>query len=168
MTYKTTDIVAALSKMKGLRMEEMIVRLGEQFPDASHDQITAAFEIAADDAREEARKSQREAAALKTLRPLLDGMPKGTTLGQAAEIKARLGDPLAMAFLADINSSQVRIGEALWRAACEADPRWSKNGNGFKWKGEGEPPTGETMIEWFQMTHPGEARRIEAKASGQP
>ncbi|ODM79934.1 hypothetical protein A6452_24260 [Bradyrhizobium elkanii] len=152
--------------MQGLNVGQMIVRLGEQFPDASRDQITSAFKIAADDAREKVRKSQREAAALKTARPLLDDMPKGTTLRQAAEIKAKRGDPLAIAFLEEINSPVVRIGEALWRAACEADPRWSRIGAGFKWNGEGQPPSGAAMIEWFQMTHPTEARRIEAEIEG--
>ncbi|KWV50481.1 hypothetical protein AS156_14240 [Bradyrhizobium macuxiense] len=164
---KTVDIVAALGQMQGLTIEQMFARLGEQFPDAGLDQIEAAFKIAASDADETARRLQREAAALEGMGELLDGMPKGTTVRQAAEIKAKRGDQLAIAFLAHINSPEVRIGEALWRAACEADPRWSKRGEGaYAWKGKGEPPSGEMMIEWFQTTHPTEARRIEAEVGG--
>jgi hypothetical protein len=125
MTHKITDIVAAISKMKGLTVEQMLDRIGELFPDAKLEQIDRAFRIAADDEREEARRLAREANAVDHAATVFDGMPEGTTLLEAAESKAKLGDPVAIELLAHLNSPRVRLSSALWVAACEADAeRW--------------------------------------------
>jgi hypothetical protein len=84
VTYKTTNIVAALSDMKGMKLEEMLARTAELFPDAGLEQMHHAFEIAADDAREEARKMEAESKWLDSVAPVFDGLPKGTTLEEAA------------------------------------------------------------------------------------
>jgi hypothetical protein len=166
VTQKITDIVAVISKMKDLTAEQMFDRVGELFPDAKLEQIDRAFRIAADDEREEARRLTREADAIDHVRPVFDGMPKNTTLREAAESKTQLGDPVATALLAHLNSPTVRLSSALWVAACEADTeRWRKSERGFRWIRKGKPPECNEMIDWFQMTYPAKAREIEQEIS---
>lgn len=163
MTCKTTDIVAALSEMNGLKIKQMIARLGELFPDASVEQIDRAFEIAAEEAREEARQADAELEWIEKIMPIFDGLPKGIALEDAAKIKAKQGDLLAKRVLAQLNEPARRLEGALWEAACEADKRWRKTGDGsYFWTGEGKMPDYNQMIEQFQINHPTEARRIEA------
>jgi hypothetical protein len=54
--------------------------------------------------------------------------------------------------------------EALWLAAMRAHPHYKEVKPGdFEWIGEGREPTTHAMIQWFQMSHSTEARRIEAE-----
>ena len=164
MAYKTTDVVAAIWEMGLLEIKEITHRLARQFPGAPEDQIARAFEIAADEAREEEARLQHEANTLHVLALLFDGMSEDVTVSQAVEIKAKQGNPLAIAILEQLNSVEYRRYHALWQAACEADPRWTKTDRGhLLWRGaSGKAPSCDAMIEWFQTTHPREARRIEA------
>jgi hypothetical protein len=168
MAYKTADVVAAIWGMGLLETKEIARRLAQQFPGAPEYQIARAFEIAADEACEEVARLESEANILHVLELLLDGMSEDITVSEAAEIKAKQGDPLAIAILEKLNSLEYRRYHALWQAACEADPRWTKTDRGhLLWRGEnGKGPSGDAMIEWFQTTHPREARRIEAEIEG--
>jgi hypothetical protein len=83
---------------------------------------------------------------------------------EAIEIKARQGDPIALHWQASMNTREYRLIEALGEAAHLAHPEWMQTREGhFEWTGDGEMPSEDAMIDWFQMTHPTEARRIEAE-----
>jgi hypothetical protein len=77
----------------------LFAKLKADFPSATDDELFECLEVAVDLLEERGAKHQREADALADLRPLFDGFPDGTPLGECARIKAEKGDPLALAFL---------------------------------------------------------------------
>jgi len=47
----------------------------------------------------------------------------------------------------------------LWEAARAAHPMYE-----IKWKGDGEEPSRDALIEWFKVNHPVKARELEIRA----
>jgi hypothetical protein len=64
--------------------------------------------------------------------------------------------------------AQSPLRQALFAAAVQADPQWepAPPPEFFRWVGEGKSPSVDTMIDWFQMNHPAESRRIEDEVEG--
>jgi hypothetical protein len=95
---------------------------------------------------------------------VFDGLEdrRGLTLKQAAEIKAAQGDAVAIALLKKWNSREHRLGLALLKAATEAHPDWVVESRGYRFVGQGEPQESNALIEWFQTTHPKQAKAVEA------
>jgi hypothetical protein len=46
----------------------------------------------------------------------------------------------------------------LWEAARAAHPMYE-----IKWKGDGEEPSRDALIEWFKVNHPARAREVRAR-----
>lgn len=110
-----------------------------------------------------AEQSKRQMAASAEIGTIFDGLPEGTTLQEAAEIKARGGDPLAIAWLAHQNSRASRLYHALFDAAVDTHPDWQRTAPGH-YKKTGSPlreGDDHRLIDWFQTNHPREARAIE-------
>ena len=170
---KITDVVAALREMeKGDRptdQREIRRRLRErcQGINPSDDEIIHAFNILADEADEEMRVAtaeyRRNKRDIAECLELLEGLPAPTTLAQAIAIKAQQGYPLALRWQRAMNGKDYRLSEALGDAAHNAHPQFEQtpDGSGWHWTGDGEMPSEEAMIDWFQLTHPAEALRIE-------
>jgi|SRR5581483_1981716 len=171
MTYKTINIIAALRAMaEGDRpdMGEMQRRLRERFPEISHDQISHALKVLSDELREQVRESDarnREGQrACGEAIHIIDGLGEAITLDEAIEIKAALGDLVALRWRAAMNTKQYRLLDALGEAAHKAHPHFKQTPDKiWHWNGNGDMPSEDAMIDWFQMTHPTEARRIEAE-----
>jgi hypothetical protein len=172
MTYKTTDIVAALREMAhGDRPDdlgEIHRRLDTRFPGIGNDQIKRAFDVLSDELREAKREAdaeyRRATREIDEALYLLHGLPANTTIEEAVEIKAAQGDPIALQWRAIMSTRKYRVEEALEQAAYQAHPEWKETPDGhFEWKGDSAMPSEAAMIDWFQMTHPTEARRIEVE-----
>jgi hypothetical protein len=170
MTHKITDIVAVLHEMAiGDRPDvvEMVRRLVKRFPGITSEEVIRALAIRRDDAREEKREAeatyQREMKQFEEEMHIFEGMPENISLAEAAEIKASQGDPIAKRVLAELTLPATRLTEELYYAACVADPKnWHVDNTGYTtWLGGGDMPSESKMIEWFQINHPAEARRIE-------
>jgi hypothetical protein len=73
------------------------------------------------------------------------------------------GDPLAMKWHAILNSAGYRKGEALMAAAHAAHPLFESFDRGWTWKGEGDGPSPDAVLDWFQLNHPTQAREIERR-----
>jgi hypothetical protein len=60
--------------------------------------------------------------------------------------------------------------EKLWEAACAAHPMYEVDTHEmatvgwFKWKGDGEEPSRDALIEWFKVNHPTQASEVKRKA----
>jgi hypothetical protein len=173
-TFKTRDIVdsirstieRAFDKETSPSGEEMNAGLRKQFPGISDDQMQRAYAVFREEMAEGLRESSRVLAQVEILEVLagsiFEGLPDGTTLAEAAKIKAAQGDPVALSYQAHANSSEYRIQCALWEAAVDAHPDWKKHNNrSYRWKGQGEAPSTDSMVDWFQLNHPAQAREIE-------
>jgi hypothetical protein len=165
---KINDIVAALLQMKGMNVEQMLARLRLLFPDAGLEEVDRAFEIAAEEMRERAKAAAAEREWMESVAPLFDGLEEGTTLEEAAAIKAMQGDPFAARVLVAFASPRYRLNSALCEAAMKADAKnWRQDEKEvWHWLGEGDMPDEGAMIERFQLNHPAEARRIEDEIMG--
>lgn len=73
--------------------------VAKRFPTSTVGDLRVGIEAGLQILEERTAQYERETDALKDLRPLFDGMPEGTELGECARIKAKRGDPLALAFL---------------------------------------------------------------------
>jgi hypothetical protein len=57
----------------------------------------------------------------------------------------------------------------LWEAACAAHPMYEVDTHEmatvgwFVWKGDGEEPSRDALIEWFKVNHPAQASEAESK-----
>jgi hypothetical protein len=99
MSEKIVDRIVGAHSSGWDDIPAMFKRLKDQFPEATEDDIMEAFQDAAKELEDHAASNKREADALRDLRPLFEGFPPGTPLGECARVKAELGDPLALAFL---------------------------------------------------------------------
>jgi len=169
--YKTSDLVVFVREEfkhhHTSPVEEMIARAETKFPGVEHADLGRAFDIAMDYLEEEHNEATRnyalEAAQLEQMGKMYDGLPPGTTFGEAVEIKAAQGDQWAIAYLAFEKSPARRIYCALADAAYAAHPQFEQRDDGvIYWLGgEGNGPTEAALIDWFQRNHPAEARAIE-------
>ena len=59
--------------------------------------------------------------------------------------------------------------QKLWEAACAAHPMYEVDTHEmatvgwFVWKGDGEEPSRDALIEWFKVNHPAQASEAESK-----
>lgn len=173
MTHKITDIVSFISVefLAETGPTELLAKLKARFPvitvgecryalKAWHDAQQAAHDEAI--LKLEAEKVQIDLSA-----ELGERFPQAATLGEAVEIGVACDDPIALAFHAVWSTDEYRVREALELAALRAHPRWTEGEEGnFKWTGDGDMPTGDALIEWFQMTHPAKAHEIERDIEG--
>jgi hypothetical protein len=130
----------------------------------NYNEVVAVFALVDEMHRERVAKTERERKSLKLAASLFNGLEdrKGLTLGEAAEIKAAQGDPIAISLLKKLNSRDAQLFWALLNAAAEAHPEWLVKEDGvLRFIGQGEPQP-NALIEWFQMMHPKQAKLIEA------
>jgi hypothetical protein len=174
MTYKTTDIVDALRETAhGDRpndFDEIHRRLRQRFPNINvwDDGVNRAFKVLCDELKEEKRESDnayhRDQREIEEALHIIDGLGETVTLDEAIEIKAAQGDLIALRWQAAMHTRQYRINEALGEGAHQAHPQFKQTPDHvWHWTGDGDMPSENAMIDWFQMTHPAEARQIEAE-----
>lgn len=167
MTTASTarQIADALHSMKGLKMEEMLQKLGEQFADASQDDVERGFGIAGEELEERAKTAFAEAESLSSLAFVLSDKPEGVSGEDHIRAKAKAGDPFAVAYVKQTVSTAYKIRSALFDAAIQLHPDWKANDDGtWSFVGAGSPPKifDETaLIDWFQINYPQEASNIE-------
>lgn len=174
MKHKTRDIVDALESQIEQALnnrtspsgEEMNTAVRRQFPGLGDDQLRRAYAIVREEIEEGQRESRREVeeaeAFCAAARSIFEGLPHDITLGEAAKIKAAQGDPLAQSYQKYADGAEYQIQCALWEAAVDAHPHWKKHNNrSYRWTGQGEAPSTDHTIEWFQLNHPTKAREIE-------
>jgi hypothetical protein len=170
MTHKVTDIVAYIMR-EGSPVElEHLQRLRASFPGVTDAELRHAFDAYDHEVNERFAQHQREYAAHKELYAqgchLHERFPRAKTLDETVEMGIACRDPVALQLAAIWNTEAYRLEEALGHAALRAHPQWMETEAGhFDWTGEGEMPPMNAMVEWFQMTHPTEAREIERKIS---
>jgi hypothetical protein len=164
---KTAEIVAAIISLVKARSkpENMLVDLGKRFPDCGRDQFERAFHIARDQMQEAQRAYvedyERESRFLEWALEIMEEFP-GIKFGEAVAIKAGAGDPLALEYIRHEQTPARRTYAALADAAYNAHPQFSVIPHGYMWHGKkGAAPSESDLIDWFQMAHPAEARRIE-------
>jgi hypothetical protein len=139
--------------------EWIVGHMSEVGPAVIHD----VFVLMADESREQAERSRAHVEQMDRLRTLFDGLPRDIKLREAAKIKAAAGDPLAKQMLAHFSSREYRVFDALLDAAIERHPEYEQAGRGFRHiSGQPMPDKIEqTLVDWFQMHYPREARAIE-------
>jgi hypothetical protein len=150
----SADGRAVLERM-GSRLDGIGCK-GAEISDAM-EQVGAALE-------EDIERGQRELQQFETLTALLEGLPDGVTLREAAEIKAKQGNPVAIAFLKRENSLPSKLMKAFIDAAVDAHPDWSRSDRGYRYHGTDpamKKDGGESLVDWFQKTHPLKAREVE-------
>jgi hypothetical protein len=170
MHHRTTDIVAALHEMAiGDKpdLETFRRQLAARFPGITDAEVVHACRVRCDDIENDRAESdvryQREQRELTEAEHILAGLG-AISLDEAVAIKAARGDPIALRWQKAMSTREYRLNEALSEAACQAHPQFEQIGDGeWDWKGDGKMPSDEELIDWFQMTHPTEARRIEAR-----
>lgn len=93
-----------------------------------------------------------------------------TPMGEALRLMADRGEPAAISFLAQTNNPAYRSRVALVMAAMDAHPAWSRNGEEWVLDGDASAPvTDDDLVDWYQRTHPREARAIgDAVAASLP
>jgi hypothetical protein len=122
----------------------------------SREQLAAVFEMSVAEFLAQAEEWQHEAKQARAAAKLFEGLPKGIIFDDACRMKAAEGNGVAQRHLAAMNSRTNRVFEALFSAAvdlCPAWPRFQKNAL--------YPMECRKLVEWFQTTHPREARKVE-------
>jgi hypothetical protein len=170
VTYKTTDIVAAFNaeEQAGTALEDLRAVIERKFPGITTEECLHALEVIR--CESDARHAEAEAEYRRSKKEteegwhIFEGLGEAITLSEAIEIKAAQGDPIALRWQAGMNTRWYRLNDALSVAAHEAHPQFEEAPDQvWHWKGDGKMPSVEELIDWFQMTHPTEARRIEAE-----
>jgi hypothetical protein len=131
--------------------------------------VARAFEIVDEEMRYNFEESNRQHAAHQRQHDeamqIFAGLSRDITFPEACKIKAAGDGPdavLARKWLTRMSSCEWRLGEALSDAAHAAHPDFVQEaGRVWHYTGAGKMPNEEDLIEWFQLTHPREAKRIE-------
>jgi hypothetical protein len=137
--------------------------LAKHYPHATDAEIERAIEAAAHELEAEAERQMAQADALERLMALVGKLEPGQTIGQKLRIMAARGDKRAQRILDSWNTRERRVSDALFEAAAAKHPDWRQDGNAWRYRGPTKPeddPAAQ-VIDWFQRTHPREARRIE-------
>jgi hypothetical protein len=121
----------------------------------SKEELAIVFEMSVAEFLAQAEEWQREADQARAAAQLFDGLPKGITFEEACRIKASRGNEIARRFLSIMNSREQRVIDALFDAAVDRRPGWRLG------KKRHYSPESRKLVEWFQTTHPHEARKIE-------
>ncbi len=137
----------------------------EHFPHARQAEVKRAVEITVFELRERARREQAEAAAMRALQKLDSDVPdtEADTLGGKLRVKAARGSRQAQAILDRWNSREDRVATALFEAAADRHPDFTRADRGWRYSGKEQLPDDVSawLVDWFQRTHPREARAIE-------
>jgi hypothetical protein len=167
--YKRRDLVAFAREHIGTEPNEMIADAQRRFPGVGTEELRRAFEVVGfendERHREYIEQYAREAAQIKQMRRMFEGLPDETTFDEAVNIKAAQGDLWAIGYLAFEKTPARRTYCALVDAAYAAHPQFETRDDGvIYWLGdEGNDPSEAALIDWFQKNYPAEARAIERK-----
>lgn len=99
MLSKTQMAIADLVADGTLTPENVESEITSRFPQATVGDLRIGIEAGVELLEERAMRAEREKEALSYAAQLFEGMPKGLELGECARIKAKQGDPIALAFL---------------------------------------------------------------------
>jgi hypothetical protein len=144
-----------------------------RFPGISREQHKRVLEALQDHIDAEHKEAERRYTLAKQkgeeVEVIFAGLPTTIGLEDACRLKAkregREGE-LARKWLAEMNSPAHLLATALEVRAMELHPSFGRDpGKQGTWCWTGSGPMLETdaLLDWFQMTHPKEASRIEAQ-----
>jgi hypothetical protein len=122
----------------------------------SQEQLAIVFEMSVAEFLAQAEEWQQEAERARAAAQLFEGLPKGITFEEACRIKAAQGSEFAQRSLAAMDSREHRVFEALFEAAVDLHPGWRRPDKERRYA-----PESRELVDWFQTTHPHEARNIE-------
>jgi hypothetical protein len=143
-------------------LEAMFHQVHREYPNLTPHGINRAFGIAHDKLIEQDHKLERERFLIDFGIEMFEGLPEGLILDEAVRIKAKQGNKLALRYLAEQGTKEARLIDALSDAAHAAHPQVKVLDYGrYQWNADGEFPSTDALIEWFQINHPNEAREIE-------
>jgi hypothetical protein len=177
--YNTADVVAAFNEFLDLTQNggaeparahlpirlQMLGFMADRFPLLTEDGLARAFEVWRYESAEEQKEINSQLEAAEQACRMFDGAPGARTYGEACQIKAEQGDEFAKAQLAAWDDPASRPFMPLFFAAVEKHPGWETDGRAY-WPSEDDAPqTPEALVDWFQMNHPRDAKRIEAEAA---
>lgn len=168
MTQTRATIAAEARRLiddEGWSAQQVAEWIMSRMPEFGPAAIKEVFELMALERHEYAEQERAEIEQLERLKGLFAGLPPGTKLGEAAKIKAAAGDPFAKQMHAQFSSSYYRVFHALLDAAVDRHPDYKHTEQGFcHVSGQPMPDNIEqTLVEWFQMNYPREARAIEER-----
>jgi hypothetical protein len=169
--YKRRDLIVFAREHLLTDPNEMIADAKRRFPGVSTQELRQAFEVVDEDNdekhREYVEQHEKEAALMKQMGRMFEGLPAETTFDEAVKIKAAQGDQWANGYLAFEKSPARRTYCALAEAAYAAHPQFEQRDDGvIYWLGgEGNDPSEAALIDWFQQNYPAEAREIEKGAT---
>lgn len=140
-----------------------------RFPDVAATTVLEAIEVirSDDEAAEEDEERERAKVAAMVDMCQRHAIPQDTPMGEALRLMAERGEPAAIALLAEMNSPAYRVREALVDAALKAHPAWYRDGD--RWTIADDtagPVSDDDLVDWFQRTHPHEARAITDRIGG--
>jgi hypothetical protein len=128
--------------------------------DLNREQLKALQSILNHEHKERQAQAERELKQCDAEIEIFSGLPDGTTFYEACVIKAAQGHALAQYALRQMNSREHRVYDALFDAAVDVHPGWTRLKDGHFEKSDSAPEA-DDLIEWFQRTHPRKARTIE-------
>jgi hypothetical protein len=142
--------------------------LKEKFPQARRDDVLRAQRIYEEDRRAEREKLDSDMAELERILAFFDKhhIPSGTPFRDAVTKVAATGNPEALAYLDELNNPQGLGWLAVFDAAVERHPNWERDDTGHYICRDETGPQGtpESLVDWFQLTFPKEARVLEDHA----
>jgi len=167
MSINMNDLLAFLRSIEdqaGDRPGKIAGIVGEKFPTCTVGDMKRAFETLAMEERERAAELLRESEQITLQMRVFEGLPPDTEFIDACRIKAAAGDWQAQRLLAEMESPEYRRREALGHAAYLAQG-WKEDPadpDALIWPGPGKPPEmeGAELVDWFQRTHPRQARKF--------
>jgi hypothetical protein len=122
----------------------------------SKEQLAIVFAMSVAEFLAKAEEWQQEADQARAAAKLFKGLPKGITFEEACRIKAAQGSEFAQRSLTAMDSREHKVFEALFAAAVRLHPEWRRSKKERLYATESRE-----LVEWFQTTHPHEARHIE-------
>lgn len=142
--------------------------LRERFPTASREDVLRAKNILEDEHRAQQEEYEASIEDAGRMVAFLEkhNVPADMPFGTAVRTLAAKGDPEAIAYLSDLNSPESLTFMALFDEAVNRHPDWERDDAGRYacLDEDGSQGTPETLVNWFQMTFPREAREVEARA----
>jgi|GEM_PF-2674123 len=172
------DRLVPLVEQKELTEHDLQIKLlmavRERFgKDLPREEYMRALHVALDEldrraeaARESYKRTKRQLAATTMIH---EGLPAGLRFREACQIRATGTGPvadLAQQYLTWFDSREYRVREALVEAAMKAHPYFERDVTRphiWHYTAPGDGPDEETLIDWFQRTHPARARAVEAE-----
>jgi hypothetical protein len=150
------------------RLKVIMTAINEQYAACPMKVVKRAFEIVDEEMQFNFEEANRQHAAHRRQHDeamqIFAGLSRNITFHEACKVKAAGDGPdavLARKWLSRMESREWRLGEALGDAAHAAHPDFRREGRAWHYTGAGKMPNEQDLIEWFQLTHPREAKRIE-------